>query len=105
MTNENMNGDLINRSELIKTIKLKLNYASATAFVKTINKIRPVDLVYMIFDIIDNAPSNENFGKWIFHKDFNDSIKYGCNQCGNLANIPSNFCPNCGAKMEKGAES
>lgn len=40
-------------------------------------------------------------GKWIFHKDFNESCRYGCNQCGNLNNIPSNFCPNCGAKMVK----
>lgn len=38
-------------------------------------------------------------GKWIFHKDFNESCRYGCNQCGNLNNISSNFCPNCGADM------
>lgn len=38
-------------------------------------------------------------GEWIFHKDYNESCRYGCNQCGNLNNIPSNFCPNCGAKM------
>lgn len=48
--------------------------------------------------------NQEDCGKWIFHKDFNDSIKYGCNQCGNLTNIPSNFCPNCGKRMKKGAE-
>ena len=40
-------------------------------------------------------------GEWIFHKDYNESCRYGCNQCGNLNNIPSNFCPNCGAKMER----
>lgn len=41
-------------------------------------------------------------GKWIFYKDFNESCRYGCNQCGNLTNIPSNFCPNCGVRMQKG---
>ena len=41
----------------------------------------------------------EDCGQWIKHEDFNDSIKYGCNQCGNLTNIPSNFCPNCGKRM------
>ena len=41
-------------------------------------------------------------GEWIFHKDNNESCRYGCNQCGNLNNIPSNFCPNCGADMREG---
>ena len=44
-------------------------------------------------------PQKEDCGKWIKHEDFNDSIKYGCNKCGNLTNIPSNFCPNCGKRM------
>jgi rRNA maturation endonuclease Nob1 len=43
--------------------------------------------------------NKEDCGKWIFHKDFNAGCRYGCNQCGNLANIPSNFCPNCGKRM------
>lgn len=46
----------------------------------------------------------EDYGKWIIHKDFNESIKFGCNKCGNLANIKSRFCPNCGKRMLKGAE-
>ena len=40
-------------------------------------------------------------GEWIFHKDYNESCRYGCNQCGNLNNIPHNYCPNCGSKMSK----
>ena len=76
------------------------------------------DSVYKIIDLIDNAPTVEPIerigsiceencgyrpqGEWIFHKDFNESCRYGCNQCGNLNNIQSNFCPNCGARMVKG---
>lgn len=50
-------------------------------------------------ELINNTESPQ--GKWIFHKDYNESCRYGCNQCGNLTNIPGNFCPNCGAKMER----
>ena len=49
----------------------------------------------------EEKPQKEDCGKWIFHEDFYESICYGCNQCGNLANIPSNFCPNCGKRMKK----
>lgn len=49
-------------------------------------------------------PQKEDCGKWIIHEDFNTGCRYGCNQCGNLANVPSNFCPNCGKRMLKGAE-
>lgn len=54
-------------------------------------------------ELIVIAPTVEQQqGEWIFHKDYNESCRYGCNQCGNLNNISSNFCPNCGAKMKKG---
>lgn len=43
----------------------------------------------------------DEIGKWIIHNDFDESCRYGCNQCGNLNNILSNFCPNCGAKMKE----
>ena len=61
---------------------------------------------YKPFEIIANGipyenPQNENFGEWKIHE--RKYLKFGCNQCGNLTEIPSNFCPNCGAKMEKGA--
>lgn len=52
----------------------------------------------------DGFSEGENEGSqsvWIFHKDYHENCRYGCNQCGNLNNIPSNFCPNCGARMKK----
>ena len=52
------------------------------------------------YPLMDLRPKEE--GKWIIHD--RENLKYGCNQCGNLTNINSNFCPNCGADMKGGAE-
>lgn len=41
-------------------------------------------------------------GKWRIHD--RPNLKYGCNLCGNLTNMCSKFCPNCGAYMETGAQ-
>lgn len=48
---------LVNREDLIKAIKDKYNYASATAFLLTMRDILPQDVVYQTLAIIDNAPS------------------------------------------------
>lgn len=52
-------------------------------------------------------------GKWIIHKPF-DSGRHNCNECiecsvcgtwfGHDCYEISNFCPNCGAKMDGGAD-
>ena len=44
--------------------------------------------------------SERPHGKWVVHD--RPSLQYGCNICGNLTNINSNFCPNCGARMKEG---
>ena len=60
-------------------------------------------LLAIISDDYEIIPIERPQGKWIFYKDYNESCRYGCNLCGNLNNIPSNFCPNCGAEMQKGS--
>lgn len=49
--------NLISRKDLIKAIKDKYDYASATAFLLKMRDILPQDVVYQILAIIDNAPS------------------------------------------------
>ena len=54
--------------------------------------------------MIDNAPTIDihNNGKWIMDNNF-ESDKFGdykCSECGEWQNDKSNYCPNCGAKME-----
>ena len=50
---------------------------------------------------VETVKTERPKGEWVFHNNYHENCKYGCNQCGNLNNIPSNFCPNCGAKMQK----
>lgn len=59
------------------------------------------ELKELLGEYQNGGGQKEDCGKWIFHADFHESIRYGCNQCGNLTNIPSNFCPNCGKRMKK----
>lgn len=79
-------------------LKAKLSYKCYITYTHEYGDAIPVEWV---MNAIDNAPTVEErpTGKWIFHKDYNEKCKYGCNQCGNLNNTPNNFCPNCGADM------
>ena len=109
-----MNNDLISRSELRKAINdFYDNHFKGLVPNELITYAEAVD------NFIDEAPTVElliargsarceiiipltrQVGEWVFHKDYNESCRYGCNQCGKLSNIQGNFCPNCGAYMKK----
>ena len=55
-------------------------------------------------EIVRNAPTIEaepvRHGHWEI-VDFADPLRYGCSKCKVLSWDLSNFCPNCGAKMDE----
>ena len=66
-----------------------------------------------IYSAIDNAPAANvapvQHGRWIEHKHFHhdhyiDST-YECSECKVEEPLISNYCPNCGAKMDEGADN
>ena len=68
------------------------------------------DAVDTCLDFVENAPTIEAVpvvhGKWISHKRMARSplvMNYACSVCGKDGN-QTNFCPNCGAKMDGGKE-
>lgn len=96
ITNENTNNDLIRRNALKEEYALFM-WREHNPY----DTVKVCDIVNQTLDFIDNAANGdaqkEDLGKWIIHDRKN--LKYGCNQCGNLANIKSRFCPNCGKRM------
>ena len=84
-----MNDDLISRADTIAFIERGFE---KTSTVKSI-------LCYLA--TVKSAESQE-IGEWKLHNDYHPNLKYGCNRCGNLTPIPSNYCPNCGKLMKKG---
>ena len=80
-----MNNDLISRSELKKVF----GYTDEWYKGRT------------VCAIIDNAPTEERpQGRWI--KTQEDRWIYPiCSECGYKENVVTNYCANCGAKMDK----
>ena len=69
----------------------------------------------MLIDKIEHAPTIEperKTGEWIERDDSWDGVYYECSSCGEpwttIDGTPwdngMNYCPHCGAKMEKGEE-
>ena len=73
--------DAISREEVDQNI---YDYAES-------NGLSYVNLKHAILDV-PPVTSKPKIGKWIQDK---------CSQCGSSAYYKSNFCPNCGAKMEE----
>ena len=56
------------------------------------------------FDVVDNMPSAEKTGKWVFTGEYYFMNRvWGCNRCGWEVVDSTNYCPNCGARMVEDA--
>ena len=58
-----------------------------------------------VVEILERLPSAEQVGRWelvdyLFGR-YGGGIAFRCTNCGKSAYDKSNYCPNCGARMEK----
>lgn len=62
------------------------------------------DVLRKATNAIEKLSKERKTGKWIYDSEpyplGNPYGHYGCDQCGESVPARTNFCPNCGAKME-----
>lgn len=54
----------------------------------------------LIFDEVPSVQPKQKTGHWEIAIGYDIERTVMCDQCRKMAYEPSNFCPNCGAKME-----
>lgn len=65
----------------------------------------PIQGYYDMVQIITNLPPIEpRRGKWIF-RSIESPYRWECNKCGDKVRARYNFCPNCGARMERSEDA
>ena len=82
---------------------------SKTVLIATIEKEAGMNIPEWLRNTIMNAPpARSKTGKWIPHKSIFGGLGervYTCDQCGyNIGFHTENFCPECGAKMQRGEQ-
>ena len=97
MADKLINADILLKvldEELEDILKEKTDFSTAlkanllVGFAKqVINDAPTVDAV----PVVHGEWQDEQCGRWIYAK---------CNLCGKVQDVRSNFCPNCGAKMD-----
>lgn len=95
--------DCISRAEAIKAIR---NYNVTIEVGRAIGKSQLADIVDSINKVqekmISELPSIQpqpKTGHWIDHQE-GRWIYAQCSECGTVHDTQTNYCPNCGAKME-----
>ena len=96
-----MTNDLISRSRLLKKIRAYADSKVTNEGVETANNILKTVQVIEKMPTVDAAPVVH--GQWI-EKPFLLGTTRVCSECGDYYGMPHgifNYCPNCGAKMDK----
>ena len=118
---------LIDADKLNKVIKDKFGYSSATAYLRNMQKLSPVEVFKHIMRLIEEAPTvelDENIIQQVLNKRCMTAVTneylialhnnrptgeweeimrdfgYSCSIC-HYVSFKTNYCPNCGAKMEE----
>ena len=61
-----------------------------------------------VVKMLEKGYRKQSEGEWIrklrYSRNYDDFFSYTCSECNTHRDAPTNYCPNCGAKMKGGAE-
>ena len=102
---------LIDANELMKVVKQEHDLTMQSEYVSKQGKYYENGCFLRVLRFIDKAPTVDTVevvhGRWIFkHNPITDPkgyfIRIVCSECNLHTGQKSNYCPNCGAKMDGG---
>ena len=109
MTEQEPCGDAISREELLKAIDTwdRFGVDDTNSLFRLDNLSLPHYVPYIHYDDVIKCikgipsvnPQEPKTGHWIDHQD-GRWIYAKCSECGTVHDTQTNYCPNCGAKME-----
>lgn len=69
--------------------------------IKTIEKFCPSNCVQVcVLTELPSVTPKQKIGRWIDTESLDSALWYACSECGETEYYATNYCPNCGVKME-----
>ena len=105
LKNEQTDGDLISRNDVIKMFNTMDRYRADKLILQNTDKEFPINEVFIVddcYELLEQLHSAEKTAKWrIVGK---TTLHYECSKCGGVGDKWDNYCKHCGAKMKESEE-
>ena len=90
--------DVISRDDVITIIAKKYMFKDKSDFDKCVH------LIAKQVKALPSVTPKQKIGRWIDAESLDGALWHACSECGKTVYYKTNYCPNCGAKMESEVE-
>ena len=88
-------------------------YIDRNELIENLKKFAPEYYNALINQLITKQPTADaievNHGEWLYKSSYYETDECNCSLCGQrmttATGVRMNYCPNCGAKMDKGGDT